>query len=207
MRDKINKSIRNNVTKLLTRLYINDKPSFDNPYELDSCYNGSPMTIFTLIIDNLTFISRDLIDWSAQGFGGLNINEDLTDHQEYSIICKFATNTDLHKNLLIKRYNRHKTYIEEVIEIKKELVGKQLVDAKGNPKGYYISEESLEKSENYLKFIIQCLIDLEHKLPSEVDIEYIKYQRVLYGHQIIVHYDPKLLLENLYRYKEMVDKL
>jgi hypothetical protein len=220
MRDKLNKSARNNVTKLLTKLHINDTLSFDNPYEsmlddvmtkglklsetnkgtfynltdevifvipdkLESCYNGSPMTIFTLIVDNFTFMSRDTKTWSAQGFGQVNINEDLTDNQEYEAISKFATNTDLHRNLLIKRYNANKEATEEVIKIQKELVikiqkelvGKQLVDAKGNTKGYQFTEEGLKKGEDYLQFINQCIDDLKDQLPSEVADKLNKYRK------------------------------
>jgi len=212
MRDKLNKSIRNNVTKLLTKLHINDTLSFDNPYEtmlddvmtkglklsetnkgtfynltdevifvipdkLESCYNGSPYTVFTLIVDNFTFMSRDTKTWVAEGFGQVNINEDLTDNQEYEAISKYATNTDLHRNLLIKRYNANKEATEEVIKIQKELVGKQLVDAKGNPKGYYISEEALKKREDYLQFIIQCIGDLKDQLPSEVADKLDQYRK------------------------------
>ena len=216
MRDKLNKSIRNNVTKLLTKLHINDTLSFDNPYEamlddvmtkglklsetnkgtfynltdevtfvipdkLESCYNGSPMTIFTLIVpskdrvsetlDNFTFMSRDTKTWVAQGFGQVNINEDLTYHQEYDVISKYATNTDLHRNLLIKRYNVTKEATEEVIKVQKEL-GKHLVDVKG-----YQFTEALKKNEDYLQFINQCIDDLKNQLPSEVTDKLNQYRK------------------------------
>jgi hypothetical protein len=114
MRDKLNKSIKNNISKMLSKIYINDKLSFDNTYEdnltkdlkgtfykltnnvtfvipdkLESCYNGNTYTLFTLIINDFTFKSRDTITWSAERFGQFNINENLTDMQELTAISKF----------------------------------------------------------------------------------------------------------------------
>lgn len=120
MRDKLNKSIKSDVTKLLNKFGITNTLSFDNPFEsmlddsmtdglklsetnkgtfykltdtitfvipdkLESCYNGSPMTIFVIIVDGYAFRSRDCKTWIGP-FGQIDIKDDLTSHQEYKTI-------------------------------------------------------------------------------------------------------------------------
>lgn len=128
MRDKLNKKIKNDVTKLLNKFGINDILSFDKPFEsmlddtmttglklsetnkatfykltdtiafaipdkLESCYNVSPYTCFLLLVDNLSFISRDCKTWVAQGFGQVELKEDLTLHQEHEMVKKYSKDT------------------------------------------------------------------------------------------------------------------
>ena len=151
MRDKLNKTMKNDVTKLLNKFGINDNLSFDKPFEsmlddtmttglklsetnkptiykltdtitfiipdkLDSCYSGGPMTIFVLLVDNLSFRSRDTKNWVAQGFGQVELKEDLTLHQEYEIVNRFCKDTDRHRNLLLRMYQEYKKINEDKIE-------------------------------------------------------------------------------------------
>jgi hypothetical protein len=208
MRDKLNKTMKNDVTKLLTKFGINDTLSFDNPFEsmlddtmttglklsetnkatfykltdtitfiipdkLDSCYSGGPMTIFVLLVDNLSFRSRDTKTWVAQGFGQVELKEDLTFYQEYEIVKKYSKDTEKHKLFLINWYKDVKSNTEKLLELHKSLEGAQLVKSNGSefkPTGYFITKESVEKTEKFLKFIEECINDLEQgKLPSEVD--------------------------------------
>ena len=207
MRDKLNKKIKNDLTKLLNKFGINDTLSFDKPFEsmlddtmtnglklsetnkatfykltdtitfaipdkLESCYNVSPMTIFVLLIDDLSFRSRDCKTWVAQGFGQVKLKEDLSHWQEYEVVKRFNKDTERHKLFLIKYYKEIKESTKKRLELIKEIEGKNLVKVndKGiDDKGYFIPKQS-NKLEKFIEYITDSITNLQcDKLPSEVD--------------------------------------
>ena len=146
---------------------LTDTITFIIPDKLDSCYNASPMTIFLLIIDDLSFLSRDCETWGAQNFGQISINdEEIDNHSEYDISKRWNVNTERHKLCLIKRYQKYTENILKILQSNKEL--------------NIISPTNYEtKLQNFSSFINESINKLDNnELPDNIDQKFIKYKEL-----------------------------